>query len=119
MTQPTGTEARVCEDIARRQVMGIAKYGQTVADNPLELRQWLQHAYEEALDLAIYLKRAIEETDKTFVPDVNSSSSYLAAQRILTKKLTSDEHPPQSRPTCTVCNDSPEHCSKSLQCPYM
>lgn len=58
---PTGTEARVCADIARRQQLGIAKYGQTVADNPLSLIQWLQHAYEECLDQAVYLKRAIEE----------------------------------------------------------
>lgn len=61
---PTGIEASVCDDIARRQALGIAKYGQTVADNPLELRAWLQHAYEETLDKAVYLKRAIAELDK-------------------------------------------------------
>lgn len=61
--EPTGTELAVCEDIARRQDMGIKKYGQTVADNPLTLKQWLQHAYEETLDKAIYLKRSIEEMD--------------------------------------------------------
>ncbi|AMV30896.1 hypothetical protein VN12_04310 [Pirellula sp. SH-Sr6A] len=61
--QPQGTEARVCEDIAERQALGIAKYGKTVAENPLELREWLQHAYEECLDQAVYLKRAIEQID--------------------------------------------------------
>lgn len=60
---PTGTEAAVCADIAARQQRGIAKYGQTVAENPLSLRAWLQHAYEEALDLAVYLKRAIQQID--------------------------------------------------------
>lgn len=60
----TGTEARVCEDIAARQLRGIGKYGTTVGQNPLTHRQWLQHAYEEALDLAIYLKRSMEELDK-------------------------------------------------------
>lgn len=59
----TGTEARVCADIARRQQLGIAKYGRTVEANPLQLREWLQHAYEEALDQAIYLRRSIEELD--------------------------------------------------------
>ncbi len=59
-----GIEASVCIEIARRQEMGIAKYGTTVADNPLSLRQWLQHAYEEALDLSVYLRRCIEEIDK-------------------------------------------------------
>ena len=57
----TGTEARVIVDIVRRQQMGIAKYGTTVEANPLALKQWLNHAYEETLDLAIYLKRAMEE----------------------------------------------------------
>lgn len=60
---PTGTEARVCADIAQRQAKGVAKYGVTVSDNPLPLREWLQHAYEECLDQAVYLKRAIEEME--------------------------------------------------------
>ena len=61
VTNPTGTEKQVCDDIAERQALGIAKYGTTVAENPLELKEWLQHAYEETLDKAIYLKRAIAE----------------------------------------------------------
>lgn len=52
-------EALVCEDIKTRQAKGIAKYGTTVAENPLTRKQWLQHAYEEAMDLSIYLKRCI------------------------------------------------------------
>jgi hypothetical protein len=60
----TGTEAELCNDIAKRQQIGIKKYGTTVRDNNLSLRQWLQHAYEETLDKAVYLKRAIEQLDK-------------------------------------------------------
>jgi len=60
---PTGTEARVCADIAARQKLGIAKYGTTVEANPLPLLEWLRHAYEESLDLPIYLRRAIEEIE--------------------------------------------------------
>jgi hypothetical protein len=59
-----GTEAEVCADIARRQAMGINKYGTTVRYNELTLKQWLQHQYEELLDAAIYCKRAIEELEK-------------------------------------------------------
>lgn len=59
----TGTEAKVCADIAKRQQFGLNKYGVSVANNPLELRQWLQHAYEEALDFAVYLKRAMDDID--------------------------------------------------------
>lgn len=61
---PQGTEAKVCEDIANRQLHGIQKYGTTVADNPLALKAWLQHAYEEKLDDAVYMRRAIEKIDE-------------------------------------------------------
>jgi hypothetical protein len=54
-------ETQVCADITERQRIGILKYGTTVAENPLDLREWLQRAYEETLDQAIYLKRSIEE----------------------------------------------------------
>jgi hypothetical protein len=57
------TEQEVCKNILDRQQLGIKKYGRTVAGNPLTERQWLQHGYEEALDLAIYLKRLMQEMD--------------------------------------------------------
>ncbi len=60
----TGTEAQVCGDIANRQAHGIAKYGTSVADNPLTQEQWLQHMYEELLDGAVYAKRLINEMQK-------------------------------------------------------
>ena len=61
--EPTGTEARVCADVAARQALGVRKYGVTVEGNPLSLREWLRHAYEECLDQAVYIKRAMEELD--------------------------------------------------------
>jgi len=54
----TGVEARVCEDIAARQRLGIAKYGGTVEQSPDDM---LRHAYEEALDLAVYLRADMEK----------------------------------------------------------
>ena len=63
LNQAIGTEAKVCLDIIARQQKGIKKYGTTVAENPLSHKEWLQHAYEEALDMAIYLRRAIEEIE--------------------------------------------------------
>lgn len=60
-----GTEDRVCADIAGRQQVGLRKYGVHVADNPLTLREWLQHAYEECLDQSVYLRRAMDEMDST------------------------------------------------------
>jgi hypothetical protein len=64
----TGTEAQVCADIAERQRKGVKKYGTTVADNPLPIVGWLTHAYEEVLDLAIYLRKTID--------DINEKRNY-------------------------------------------
>ena len=72
-TQIPDTEAEVVKDILARQELGLKKYGTTVAKNPLELRQWLQHSYEEQLDNAIYTKRAIQELDKIIDAGVASA----------------------------------------------
>ena len=53
----TGIEALVCKEIARRQQLGIKKYGITVDANPLAMIEWVRHAKEEALDLAVYLTK--------------------------------------------------------------
>ena len=53
----------VRDDLLQRSQVGISKYGVNLARNDLSLRDWLQHAYEETLDQANYLKRAIVEID--------------------------------------------------------
>ena len=55
-------------DLLRRSELGIAKYGTTLDRADLNLRDWLQHAYEETLDQANYLKRAIIEIDAGTYP---------------------------------------------------
>lgn len=50
-------------DLLARSQVGIRKYGVTLAENPIQLRDWLQHAYEEMLDGANYLKAAITKLD--------------------------------------------------------
>lgn len=72
------TEAQVCADILARQQIGIKKYGTTVAQNPLELRDWLQHQYEELLDAAVYCKRAIQQLDRIEARDAKLSE-YIKA----------------------------------------
>jgi class 3 adenylate cyclase len=49
----------LCAELHQRAARGLAKYGVSVSDNPLTPREWLQHAKEEALDLATYLERLI------------------------------------------------------------
>lgn len=47
----------VINDLKEREHKGLSTYGTTVDRTDLTEKEWLQHAYEEALDLAIYLKK--------------------------------------------------------------
>lgn len=59
--QPTGVEKQLCDLIAKRQQLGIRKYGTTLADNPAALVERLQHMLEELLDGAAYAMWAINQ----------------------------------------------------------
>lgn len=47
-----------------RSEFGLAKYGTNMMRTDLTLKDWLVHAQEEAMDLAVYLERIIREVDK-------------------------------------------------------
>jgi len=51
----------VISDLISREKMGRIKYGTTVDNANLSEKEWMQHAYEEALDFAIYLKRLMSK----------------------------------------------------------
>lgn len=51
----------VRNDLLNRSQTGIQKYGTTLDRTDIDLEGWLQHAYEETIDKALYLKRAIKE----------------------------------------------------------
>lgn len=63
MDYPQGIEKLVAEDITKRQQLGHSKYGQMLTENPAGRRERIQHAYEEALDLAIYLRWELSKLD--------------------------------------------------------
>lgn len=70
MPTPNGRESvqlLVRRDLADRELVGIQRYG-----TPLQAhngRDALRDAYEEALDLACYLRQAIEERDHPTVQE--------------------------------------------------
>ena len=71
MTQPPATTHKpnhhpaswdlVLADMAKRDAEGLRKYGTRL--QPHNGRDQLQDAYEEALDLAVYLRTALYERD--------------------------------------------------------
>jgi hypothetical protein len=60
---PDPVVARTCALLLSRSALGVRKYGTTLAANPLSRKQWLVHARDEALDMALYLQRLIDMED--------------------------------------------------------
>jgi hypothetical protein len=52
---------RIAHLLKTRSERGISKYGTTLDRTDLEVKQWIDHAIEEALDLALYLERIKSE----------------------------------------------------------
>jgi hypothetical protein len=61
MKPPSTILQIVIAELKVREERGLNKYGTTMDRKDLTTKQWLQHAYEEALDLSLYLKKLIEE----------------------------------------------------------
>tara|TARA_B100000768_G_scaffold181979_1_gene207931 strand:- start:3513 stop:3731 length:219 start_codon:yes stop_codon:yes gene_type:complete len=57
-------EYKVCTKITQRAQVGKEKYGTTMDRKDLTKLQWLKHAQEEAMDLAVYLEKLIEEIEE-------------------------------------------------------
>jgi hypothetical protein len=53
-------ENRVCIKILDRAEVGEKKYNTTMERTDLSELEWLVHAQEEAMDLAIYLEKLIQ-----------------------------------------------------------
>jgi hypothetical protein len=50
----------IINDLIDREEKGLKEYLTTMDRTDLTELEWLQHAYEEALDLSIYLKKLIK-----------------------------------------------------------
>ena len=58
-------EDEVCKKIQGRAAVGKEKYGVTMETAPLSKLEWLIHAQEEAMDLAVYLQKLIDIENNT------------------------------------------------------
>jgi len=70
MNEPSNLLASVIMDLRIREEKGLATYGTTMDRKDLSKQEWLQHAYEEALDLALYLKKLMEDHDKLKIKEI-------------------------------------------------
>lgn len=53
-------EDAVAQKLFLRADRGLKKYGVTMERTDLTRREWLMHAQEEAMDLAVYLEKCIQ-----------------------------------------------------------
>jgi hypothetical protein len=70
----TDIQSLVIADIVKRRIVGIKRYG--TALQPFNGRDALRDAYEEALDLAIYLRQAIEERQQSAAANVTEAEIW-------------------------------------------
>ena len=56
----SSVENKVCIKILDRAEVGEKKYGTTMDRTDLSTADWIKHAQEEALDLAVYLEKILE-----------------------------------------------------------
>ena len=54
-------EDAVATKLLKRAEVGLTKYGVTMERTDLSGLDWLIHAQEEAMDLAVYLERIIQD----------------------------------------------------------
>lgn len=56
----SSVENKVCIKILDRAEVGENKYGKTMERKDLSTIDWVKHAQEEAMDLAVYLEKILE-----------------------------------------------------------
>ena len=66
---------KVHADLQRQEQKGVNKYGGTL-DAEFSEMQVLQHAYEEALDLCMYLAKTIETKRKQALIELTQDEPY-------------------------------------------
>jgi len=52
------------DEYEQREQRGLSKYGTTMDRTDLELKDWVQHALEEAMDLSLYLMKIKEQLNE-------------------------------------------------------
>ena len=61
MADPSKTLSKVVTKMVQREQKGKKEYGQTLDRTDLSNLDYLIHAQEEAMDLALYLQKLIDE----------------------------------------------------------
>ena len=69
--------------MSRRSQQGIKKYGTTMMRDDVSTTEWIDHAIEEALDLAVYLERLkydVRNLEKTVLENKTNTMDCIQSQ---------------------------------------
>ncbi|MGL4610445.1 MAG: hypothetical protein ACRCYY_12335 [Trueperaceae bacterium] len=80
----TPLDTQLANDLINRAEMGLAKYGTYLQSH--NGRNSLMDAYQETLDLMMYLKQAILEAAPLQLPDVKNNLSTMYFSALLTAR---------------------------------
>ena len=67
MKTPDKLVQRVINKMYLRANQGMIKFGNTMEDTKKTKKEWLIEAQQEALDMAVYLEKCIQDEDETIV----------------------------------------------------
>lgn len=86
-------EDSVCSDIQTRADFGAKKHGVTMERTDLTETQWLQHAYEEVLDLVVYLKKILTEREKKMKKKITKPHPHALLMTLYAEDAKETEEP--------------------------
>lgn len=63
----------VMQKMMNRSITGMKTYGVSMARTDVSTLEWLNHAQQEAMDLAVYLERIIQDLTKEKAPNISGA----------------------------------------------
>ena len=90
------TTRRIHEDLKASDKKGYEEYGVTVDRKDYTQKEWLEEAYQEVLDTAKYLKRAID-TSGTLSPDKAAVDVLLQIDASLNTEIGTETTPEERK----------------------
>ena len=92
MARPKQVYAQVIKDLRAREKFGIDKYGVSVDKAQLDSLKWMQHAYEESLGHAIYMKKLMLQYSREIEANTVQTSHLKIEEDKNQLKLFGDEN---------------------------
>lgn len=86
------TTKKIHEDLIASDIKGYEEYGVSVDREDYTQKEWLEHTYQEVLDTAKYLKRAID-TSGTLSPDKAAVDILLQIDASINTEIGEDTSP--------------------------